>query len=184
MSTAADTCLLTEPAFAGGAALEVDQREILLRVRELARTTLAARAAHYDQTASFPEQDFEDLFEAGLLAAPIPKQYGGLGIGPHRGSAFTLWMMTKEIARADLSLARCWEGHTNSLVLLDGIASEAQKERWFDGVVRRGEKWVAWSGEPQSRAPGETSRFGTTVERVDSGYIIDGSKVFSTSAPG
>jgi alkylation response protein AidB-like acyl-CoA dehydrogenase len=93
-------------------------------------------------------------------------------------------MMTKELAKADLSLARCWEGHVNSLVLLDGMATPEQKAAWFGGVVERGEKWVAWSGEPQSRAPGETVRFGTRVERVEGGYVVDGNKVFSTSAGG
>lgn len=92
--------------------------------------------------------------------------------------------MTKEMAKADLSLARCWEGHVNSLVLLDGIASAEQKARWFKTVVERGDLWVAWSGEPQARAPGETLRFGTVVEKVEGGYVVDGNKVFSTSAGG
>src|ERR1043165_1681446 len=144
--------------------LTPEQQEVISRTRHLARNNFAPRAARYDEAASFPAEDFEDLFHAGLHAPTVPKEYGGLGLGPYRGDAFTLWMMTKEIAKADLSLARCWEGHTNSLVLLDGIASEAQKALWFEGVVQRGEKWVAWSGEPQSRAPGETQRFGTTVE--------------------
>ncbi|HEV3469638.1 MAG TPA: acyl-CoA dehydrogenase family protein [Pyrinomonadaceae bacterium] len=155
---------------------------MIARVRELAQERFAARADHYDRTASFPAEDFDDLFRAGLHAPTVPEQYGGLGIGPQRGDAYTLWMMTKEIAKADLSLARCWEGHTNSLVLLDGMASEAQKARWFDGVVRGGQKWVAWSGEPQARAPGEAIRFGTTVEKTGAGYVITGNKVFSTSA--
>lgn len=161
-----------------------DKQALINRVRDLAREKFAPRAAYYDQTATFPAEDFDDLFAAGLNAPVVPAEYGGLGLGPYRGDAFTLWMMTKEIAKADLSLARCWEGHTNSLVLLDGIANDAQKALWFEGVVQRGEKWVAWSGEPQSRAPGETLRFGTTVERVEAGYVVDGSKVFSTSATG
>ena len=114
----------------------------------------------------------------------MPKEHGGYGLGPYTGEVFPLWMMTKEIARADMSLARCWEGHVNSLVLLDGMATEAQKSRWFKGVVERGEKWVAWSGEPQARKPGEQARFGTTVEKVDGGYVIDGNKAFATSAGG
>jgi alkylation response protein AidB-like acyl-CoA dehydrogenase len=150
----------------------------------LARERFAPRAAFYDQTATFPAEDFADLFEAGLLAPVVPTEYGGLGLGPYRGDVFTLWMMTKELAKADLSLARCWEGHVNSLVLLDGMAGPEQKAAWFGGVVERGEKWVAWSGEPQSRAPGETVRFGTRVERVEGGYVVDGNKVFSTSAGG
>jgi alkylation response protein AidB-like acyl-CoA dehydrogenase len=160
------------------------QRELLARVRKLAREKFAPRAPEYDRTATFPAEDFEDLFRAGLHAPTLPKEQGGLGLGPYSGDVFTLWMMTKEIAKADLSLARCWEGHANSLVLLDGMATPAQRARWFDGIVARGDKWVAWSGEPQSPKPGETRRFGTTVEKVAGGYVIEGSKVFSTSAGG
>ena len=127
------------------------QQELIDRVSMLAHENFARRAAHYDRTATFPAEDFEDLFRAGLLAPVVPKEYGGLGLGPYRGDIFTLWMMTKEIAKSDLSLARCWEGHVNSLVLLDGMANDEQKARWFEGVIDRGDKWVAWSGEPQAR---------------------------------
>lgn len=150
----------------------------------MAGEKFAPRAADYDRTATFPAADFEDLFRAGLNAPVVPREYGGLGLGPYRGDVYTLWMMTKEIAKADMSLARCWEGHVNSLVLLDGMAAEAQKARWFRGVVERGDKWVAWSGEPQARTPSETIRFGTTVEKVEGGYVVEGNKVFSTSAGG
>jgi len=164
--------------------LSLEQQELINRVAVLARDNFAARAAEYDRTATFPFEDFDDLFRAGLHAPVVPREHGGLGLGPYAGDVFTLWMMTKEIARADLSLARCWEGHVNSLVLLDGMSTEEQKARWFRGVVERGEKWVAWSGEPQSRKPGEAVRFGTTVERVAGGYIIRGNKAFATSATG
>jgi alkylation response protein AidB-like acyl-CoA dehydrogenase len=159
-------------------------REIVGRIAALARDSFLARADHYDRTASFPAEDFADLFRAGLHAPAVPREYGGLGLGPYREDVFTLWSMTRELARVDLSLARCWEGHVNSLVLLDGLASARQKERWFDGVVRGGQKWAAWSGEPQVPKPGEPERFGTRVARVDGGYVVSGSKVFSTSAGG
>jgi len=92
--------------------------------------------------------------------------------------------MTVEIARADMSLARCWEGHANSLVIIDGLASDAQKERWFRGVVEQGHKWVAWSGEPQAPTPGEQQKFGTRVTETQGGFIVDGSKVFCSGAGG
>jgi alkylation response protein AidB-like acyl-CoA dehydrogenase len=160
------------------------QQALVDRTADLARAKFASRAACYDRTATFPAEDFDDLFAAGLHAPTIPSEHGGLGLGPFRGDSFTLWMMTKEIAKADLSLARCWEGHANSLLLLDAMASEEQKGRWFSGVVERGEKWVVWSGEPQARTPGEPSRFGTTLERVDGGWVVEGTKVFATSAGG
>jgi alkylation response protein AidB-like acyl-CoA dehydrogenase len=176
--------LSREPRGFADVHLTPEGRELTDRMRVLARDVFAPRAAGYDRDSVFPQADFDDLFAAGLLAPCVPRAYGGLGLGPYAGDVFTLWMLTKEIARADLSLARCWEGHANSLVLLDGMASAQQKERWFTGVVTRGEKWVAWSGEPQSRALGETARFGTRVEHVDGGWIVDGSKAFCTSAGG
>lgn len=167
-----------------GMYLDHAQRDLVARARALAKEKLAPRAAQYDATATFPHESVRDLFDAGLLAACVPRTHGGLGLGPFRGDVFTLWMLTKEIAKADLSLARCWEGHMNSLVLIDGAGNDEQKERWFRGVVDRGETWVAWSGEPQSRAPEEKTRFGTYAERVEGGWRLTGVKAFATSAGG
>lgn len=164
--------------------LSDEARSAVERVAALAGESFASRADAYDREATFPAADFHDLFEAGLLAPTLAPEHGGLGLGPLQGDALGLWMMTKEIAKADLSLARCWEGHTNSLVLLDALASDEQRERWFAGIVERGEIWVAWSGEPQARKPGEKAPFGTTVERVDGGWTVSGSKAFATSATG
>jgi len=144
----------------------------------------ARRADEYDRTSSFPEADFEELFAAGLNAPTVPVEFGGLGLGPLRHRAHPLWMMTAELAKADLSLARCWEGHANGLMLIDALGSDAQRAQWFEGVVERGEKWVVWSGEPQAPKPGEVRRFGTTLSRTADGWVIDGTKAFATSATG
>jgi alkylation response protein AidB-like acyl-CoA dehydrogenase len=158
------------------------QQELVRSMRELAHSKFALRADAYDREATFPVEDFTDLCNAGMLAAVVPTEHGGLGLGPYRQGVFTLWLMTKEIAKADLSLARCWEGHSNSLVLIDGMGTEEQKQRWFQGVVERGEIWVAWSGEPQARGPSDSMAFGTTTTRVAGGYVVNGTKAFATSA--
>src|SRR3989442_5647260 len=103
--------------------LTSDSQALINRVRDLARDRFVRRAPQYDRSATFPAEDFEDLFHEGLNAAAVPVEHGGLGLGPYKGDVFTLWMMTKELAKADLSLARCWEGHINSLVLIDGMAA-------------------------------------------------------------
>ena len=164
--------------------LPPDQQALIDRVASLARERFAPRAAAHDQAASFPGDDLADLFAAGLNAPTLPRERGGLGLGPLRGDTYVLWMITKQLAKADLSLARCFEGHANSLLLLDALASAEQQDRWFPGVVERGDKWVVWSGEPQVRVPGETARYGTTLTEVDGGFVVDGSKVFCTSAGG
>src|SRR5262245_31480224 len=159
-------------------------RDTLGKVARLADEALRARADEYDRTGAFPKASFDALFGAGLLGATIPVEAGGLGFGHHRQNPFPLWMLTKLIAKADLSLARCWEGHTNSLVLIDALGSPQQRQRWFSGVVERGEIWVGWSGEPSAPKPGERARFGTTVTPTSDGWIINGNKVSATSASG
>src|SRR5262245_8686394 len=114
----------------------------VVRASQLADDVFASRAADFDRTAAFPTADFDDLFTAGLNAPTVPREYGGLGFGPLRRLTHPLWMMTVALARADLSLARCWEGHTNALMLIDALGTDEQRALWFDGVVRRGEKWV------------------------------------------
>jgi alkylation response protein AidB-like acyl-CoA dehydrogenase len=162
------------------ASVEADE-DLVGRAAGLARGKFAARADRYDREASFPSEDFADLFGAGLLGAAVPRLHGGHGLGPDAG-LFTLWMITKELAKADMALARCWEGHVNSQMLLSGLGDDRQKDRWFQGIVERGEVWAAWSGEPQARIPGQSARFGTVVRQTGGGYIVDGTKVFATSA--
>jgi alkylation response protein AidB-like acyl-CoA dehydrogenase len=151
------------------------------RIRELAAGLFAERAEGYDAAAEFPARDFEDLYRASLHSACVPEEYGGLGLGPGSDS-HTLWLMTVELARANMSLARCWEGHVNSQVLIAALASDEQKDRWFEGIVSRGDIWVAWSGEPQASVPGQKTAFGTSLERAPGGYILRGTKAYATSA--
>jgi alkylation response protein AidB-like acyl-CoA dehydrogenase len=160
------------------------RRSVLVeRAETLAREKFAGRAERYDREAKFPAEDFDDLFREGMHAVAVPTAHGGLGLGLDDG-LFALWMVTKELARADMSLARCWEGHVNSQVLLRGLGDPEQQARWFPGIVERGEKWVAWSGEPQSRVPGQTSPFGTHVREVAGGFVLEGTKAFATGAVG
>ena len=48
--------------------------DVVARVANLARERFAPRAAHYDRTATFPLEDFDDLFAAGLNAPTIPRE--------------------------------------------------------------------------------------------------------------
>ncbi len=158
--------------------------DALRKLQILAKESFAPRAARYDETAAFPKQDIEELFAAGLLGPLIPADYGGLGLGHHSGDVHSFWMMTKAIAKANMGLARCWEGHGNALLLIKHLANEKQKKKWFKGVVKNGELWSAWSGEPLAVAPHENQKFGTRLTKVEGGYRLNGSKVFCSGAPG
>jgi alkylation response protein AidB-like acyl-CoA dehydrogenase len=163
--------------------LSPEHRGLVGRIAELARGPFTSRADQYDRDAAFPAQDFQDLFHAGLNAPAVPQSFGGCGLAPAAG-LLTLWCMTCELARANMALARCWEGHVNSQLLIAAMGNGNQQARWFEGIVARGETWAAWSGEPQSRVPGQTAKLGTTLRKVAGGYELQGTKAFATSAVG
>ncbi len=161
-----------------------NRQEVLDKLNTLSREVFLQRAAAYDSNAAFPEENFDDLFSIGAMAAPVDPELGGLGWAPAYANVFLLWQMTRAIAKADLSFARCWEGHNNALMLIDRLANSAQKKRWLGEVVEKGARWAAWSGEPQSKLPQQKYSIGTRIEKRADGYVINGNKVFATSAPG
>lgn len=164
--------------------LSPEKAILLEKMRRLAQENFAPRASEFDEKAIFPKENIIDLKEAGLLAPTIGKKYGGLGLGHHRGGIFTHWMLTKEVAKADMGFARIWEGNANALFLLDNLGTPAQKERWFREVIEEGATWSVWSGEPLSKKPGQVSPIGTTVQKIKGGYLINGCKVFCSGATG
>ena len=54
--------------------------EIVEKARWVARECLEPRAAGYDASASHPWESWQDLWEQGLLAIAVPREYGGLGL--------------------------------------------------------------------------------------------------------
>lgn len=106
----------------------MDKLELL---QQLAQLEFSPRAKQYDENYTFPHENFQALFEAGLNAPTIAKSFGGMGLGNNKGNIRTLWQMTTEIAKADMSTARCWEGHNNALMLLDNLGTNSQKSQWF-----------------------------------------------------
>ncbi len=50
------------------------QRDVANLAYRLATERFAPRAEKYDREASFPDDDFNDLREAGLLALCVPEQ--------------------------------------------------------------------------------------------------------------
>src|SRR5256885_16678597 len=61
--------------------LTEDQRMIRDLARKIARERIAPRAAHYDETETYPEESIRALMDAGLYGIWLPEEYGGTGMG-------------------------------------------------------------------------------------------------------
>jgi len=148
---------------------------------------LAGRARHYDEENAFPAEDFDDLHKAGLLATSVPRQHGGHGISMSNGDPLSQWRITSAVAAGDLSLGRCYEGHINTVDLINAFGSEALKRKVYPEVVAGRMRFVIWGSEPirqdsqdlYKRLSGQT-----VATKVAGGWRLNGVKAFATSAGG
>ena len=97
--------LLFTPAV-GDLPFTAQQRTLLTLADELGRTKFAPRAASWDESASFPFANYEDLRAAGLLALCVPRDHGGGG-----ADYATYMMVAAEIARHCGVTALTWNMH-------------------------------------------------------------------------
>lgn len=161
--------------------------EALIAAARKLTASFAARAARYDKDNSFPHEDFADLQAAGLLATSVPKSHGGHGVSMSNGDPLTQWRITTAIAAGDLSLGRCYEGHINTVDLINDFGSEELKREIFPQVVAGKMRFVIWGSEPIRQDTQDLYQrlSGQTVARkVDGGWILNGAKAFATSAGG
>jgi alkylation response protein AidB-like acyl-CoA dehydrogenase len=162
------------------------QRRLLTLAHELGRDKFAARAAQWDQTATFPFANYDDLREAGLLKLCVPESYGGLG-----ADYATYMMLAAEIGRFCGATALTWNMHICSTmwtgVLADGIdmtpeqraEHAARREMHFGRIVSDGAIYAQPFSEGTAAAAGRAP-FGTTAKKVDGGWLINGRKIWAS----
>ncbi|HYD78151.1 MAG TPA: acyl-CoA dehydrogenase family protein [Ramlibacter sp.] len=170
----------------GDTELTAQQRSLLSLAHELGEKRFAPRAATWDEQASFPFANYDDLREAGLLAMCVPSAYGGGG-----ADYATYMMVAAEIGRFCGATALTWNMHICSTmwtgVLADGIPmSEAQRrehasrrELHFRRVVQDGAIYAQPFSEGSAAAAGRAP-FGTTARKVEGGWVVNGSKIFAS----
>ena len=175
------------------------QGKLIARARTLAEERFAPRAAALDREARFPFEDYDDLREAGFLALCVPAEFGGLG-----ADLETYCLVSEQIARGNASTALTFNMHCLTMLMMGEMADShemsAQKRarhatfraQHFREVVEAG----VYYGQPHSEPveEGETDRvftvggrrFGTTADKVEGGYRLNGRKFFvslSDAAP-
>ncbi len=79
---------------------------------------MLARATGLDKAGAFPAEDIAALRAAGVLAAPLPVEWGGSGAGTEPGGAGPILALMLTLGRGNLSVARLIEAHVNALRLI------------------------------------------------------------------
>ena len=79
---------------------------------------MRARAPALDDAARFPDDDIADLAAIGLLQAPFPPEFGGLGLGTAPDGAAGLLAALRSLGHGNLALGRLFEAHVNAIRLI------------------------------------------------------------------
>lgn len=161
-------------------------RDIALRVREFVTTTVTRFEGTLDASSHGIDTAVRDELQAaahavGVFAPTAPVEYGGLGLS-HLDQAVVL----EEAGRSLLgpTALNCAAPDEGNILLLDRVASPAQRERYL-APLSRGEVRSSFSmTEPAPGAGSDPDQLTTTAERKSGAWVINGSKWFITGASG
>jgi acyl-CoA dehydrogenase len=124
-----------------------------------------------DAKREYPEAFVTDLTKAGYLAALIPEDYGGAGLGIIEGS-----LIMETIHASGGNAAAC---HAQMYIMgtLLRHGSEAQKRRYLPKIAT-GELRLQAFGVTEPNAGSDTTKLQTTAVRQGDRYVVNGQKIF------
>ncbi|WP_245939957.1 acyl-CoA dehydrogenase family protein [Stenomitos frigidus] len=134
----------------------------------------AANAAAIDHNGAFPVKEFALLADAGLLAAPLKPEFGGLGLGIDANVTGAMLMLLKQMGRGNLAVGRLYEGHVNALQLIQTFGTREQIERYAEDARDRHKIFGVWNAEAED---------GVNMSPLENGrYRLEGSKTFCSGS--
>jgi acyl-CoA dehydrogenase len=154
-----------------------EQEELRRFVQDVAANRIdkvALREA--DEKKKFPQQYWDALTESGLHALAVSKDYGGEGAG-----FMDQVIVEEELARGVGGLATVWSINTHTALVIDRHGSQKQKEEILPRIAA-GKHRIALSYTEPGGGTDVLGALNTTAEQKNGGWVINGSKVFTTMA--
>ena len=123
----------------------------------------------------------QDFIDAGLAGLTVSEDLGGMGSGAMGRDPLLYLIAIEQTARYCLSTAHSLHIHCHGAHLVDQICTLEQRKNILGEVISRGALLNATGSEP-----GRTSRglynLVTAAERVDGGYVVNGTKNYASLA--
>jgi acyl-CoA dehydrogenase len=148
-------------------------QELRSSVRELCKEFPAEYFRRMDERRSYPEEFVEALTKAGWLAALIPEEYGGSGLGLTEAS-----VILEEINRSGGNSGAC-HGQMYNMATLLRHGSDKQKRAYLPKIAS-GELRLQSMAITEPTAGTDTSKITTTAVKEDGRYIVNGQKVWTS----
>ncbi|MFH1573444.1 MAG: acyl-CoA dehydrogenase family protein, partial [Acidobacteriota bacterium] len=146
-------------------------QEIRDGVRELCARFDSAYWQGIDEARGYPDDFVRAVTEGGWLAALIPEEYGGSGLGLAEAS-----VILEEINRSGGNSGAC-HGQMYNMGTLLRHGSEAQKRAYLPKIAS-GELRLQAMGVTEPTTGTDTTRLKTMAVRQGDRYVVNGQKVW------
>ena len=155
--------------------IEQTQSNNYQEIRDAVRALCAEFPDEYfrkvDEQRAYPEAFVNALTKAGWLAALIPQEYGGSGLGLTEAS-----VIMEEINRCGGNSGAC-HGQMYNMGTLLRHGSEAQKQKYLPKIAS-GEWRLQSMGVTEPTTGTDTTKIKTKAEKKDGRYVVNGQKVW------
>lgn len=144
-----------------------------------------ARAAAHDSANSFPFENYEDLKASGLMGAFVPEALGGMGLRSVHDWAVGI----ERLAQGDASTAIAINMHYSVCRIIAEMWRRAQRDN-DEQALARSEMLLRGVADGQIVICATATERGTdflrpltTASRTDTGWVLNGLKIFVTLSP-
>ena len=153
--------------------LTAEQRQIRDAVRELCAGFPGEYWRKLDAVEGYPTEFVDALTDGGWLAALIPSEYGGSGLGILEAS-----LIMEGINASGGNAAAC---HAQMYIMdvLTRRGTEAQKQRFLPELAAGRLRLQAF-GVTEPTTGSDTTRLQTRAEKRGDHYVVHGQKVFTS----
>lgn len=153
-----------------------EHRLLQKSVQDFARSILAPKIEHLDETEGYDKTYFKQMADLGLLGITAHEDFGGSNMGC---VAATIAM--EELGAVDASTALSALAH--SYLTVNNIAtnaSEEQKRKYLPRLISG--EWIGGMGMTEPGAGSDALSMRTRAVRKGDKYILNGTKMFITNA--
>jgi len=153
-----------------------EHEEFRMMIRDFAEKEVRPIANELDKEMRFPTEIFQKLGKMGVMGAPWPKEYGGMG-----RDYLTFAIMVEELSRVDAGVGVTMAVHILSQSPIINYGTEEQKQKYLPQMTS-GKKIGAFVLTEQNSGS-DASKMETTAVLDGDHYVLNGTKIFITNAP-
>lgn len=152
-----------------------EQKELQALVQSIVEKEIKPRALMMDKSGEVPEVLWGILKQSGMTSLGVPAEYGGPGL-----DSWTLALLFEELAKGCAGIATACAANMLALLPVLFGGTDEQKKDFCELLLQGG---MAAFALTEPIAGSDASAISTRADKVEGGYLLNGTKHFITNGP-